>query len=52
MVAHYDESFNVKSALWMDEIVLYTTKAQLKFMLFNSDTGILKSTENILYLVQ
>lgn len=51
-IASIEERINVKSLIWHDSFLLYTTKAQIKFMLLNGDSGVIKSTENIIYLAK
>ncbi|CAD8064776.1 unnamed protein product [Paramecium primaurelia] len=46
------EQINIKSFIWVNNFIIYTTKSQIKYLLLNGDTGVLKSTENILYLVK
>ncbi|CAD8090002.1 unnamed protein product [Paramecium sonneborni] len=46
------EQINIKSFIWINNFIIYTTKSQIKYLLLNGDTGVLKSTENILYLVK
>ncbi|CAD8059253.1 unnamed protein product [Paramecium primaurelia] len=46
------EYINIKSFIWVNNFIIYTTKSQIKYLLLNGDTGVLKSTENILYLVK
>ncbi|CAK95037.1 unnamed protein product (macronuclear) [Paramecium tetraurelia] len=46
------EQNNIKSFIWINNFIIYSTKSQVKYLLLNGDTGVLKSTENILYLVK
>lgn len=38
--------------IWADKILIYTNKSQIKYALLNGDNGIIKSTENIIYLAK
>ncbi|CAD8089698.1 unnamed protein product [Paramecium sonneborni] len=46
------EKINIKSFIWVNNFIIYTTKSQIKYLLLNGDSGVLKSTENILYLAK
>ncbi|CAD8177704.1 unnamed protein product [Paramecium pentaurelia] len=46
------EQINIKSFIWFNNFIIYTTKSQIKYLLLNGDMGVLKSTENILYMAK
>jgi coatomer protein complex subunit alpha (xenin) len=50
-VTSTSEKIHIKSGCWLNSsILLYSTKAQIKYLLLNGDTGVIKSTENIMYI--
>ena len=51
-IVEINEQINIKTAIFVNEIIFYSTKSQIKFVLLNGDTGIIRSTENIIYLAK
>jgi coatomer protein complex subunit alpha (xenin) len=45
------EKFNIKSVLWREGVLLYSTISHLKYALLNGETGILKCTDQKLRIV-
>ncbi|CAK73366.1 unnamed protein product (macronuclear) [Paramecium tetraurelia] len=53
-ITHISEKINIKSVLFLSDqinIILYSTKMHLKYLLLNGDTGIICSMETVPYLV-
>jgi hypothetical protein len=46
------ERFNNKSLIWSAEnYIIYSTNNHIKFSIINSENGILKCIENLIYLL-
>lgn len=47
-----DESQHIKSAVWSSQgVLLYSTLSQIKYVLVSGERGVVRSTEEVLYLV-
>lgn len=52
-ISYTKEKFAIKSFVWTHEnILVYSTKSHIKYMLPNGDTGILKCVSNFSYLLK
>lgn len=54
LITHISEKINIKSVLFLNDsinIILYSTKVHVKYLLLNGDTGIICSMETVPYLV-
>jgi coatomer protein complex subunit alpha (xenin) len=43
-VCSWVESTSIKSALWVGDVLIYSTKSHIKYALLNAETGVIQST--------